>query len=39
MNLSSVTQIRLNDIAKLLNGRPRQAFGRDTPEEAMAVSC
>jgi IS30 family transposase len=36
MDLSTVTQIQLNDIAKLLNGRPLQTLGWDTPEEAMA---
>ena len=36
MDLSTVSQTELNDIAKLLNGRPRQTLGWDTPEEALA---
>lgn len=35
-DLSTVSQTELNDIAKLLNGRPRETLGWDTPEEAMA---
>ncbi|CAB3804311.1 hypothetical protein LMG28614_06007 [Paraburkholderia ultramafica] len=36
MDLSTVSQTQLNDIANLLNGRPRQTLGWDTYEEAMA---
>jgi IS30 family transposase len=36
MDLSGVSQTELNDIAKLLNGRPRQTLGWDTPDEAWA---
>jgi len=36
-DLSGVTQMQLNDIAKLMNGRPRQTLNWKTPEEAMAV--
>lgn len=35
-NFPSVSQTQLNDIAKLLNGRPRETLGWDAPEEAMA---
>ncbi|WP_230948964.1 IS30 family transposase, partial [Burkholderia vietnamiensis] len=37
MDLSGVTQMQLNDIAKLMNGRPRQTLNWKTPEEAMAM--
>jgi IS30 family transposase len=36
-DLSGVTQMQLNDIAKLMNGRPRQTLNWKTPEEAMAI--
>jgi IS30 family transposase len=36
MELSTVSQTLLNDIANLLNGRPRQTLGWATPEEALA---
>ena len=35
-DLSKVSQIQLNDIARLLNTRPRQTLNWKTPEEAMA---
>jgi len=35
-DLSTVSQMQLNDIAKLLNGRPRETLGWDTPDEVMA---
>ena len=34
-DLSTVSQTRLNDIAELLNGRPRKVLGWKTPAEAM----
>ncbi|WP_157378189.1 IS30 family transposase, partial [Burkholderia ubonensis] len=37
MDLSGVTQMQLNDIAKLMNGRPRQTLNWKTPEEALAM--
>ena len=35
-DLSTVTQTELNDIADLLNGRPRETLGWDMPKEALA---
>jgi IS30 family transposase len=35
-DLSQVSQTELNDIARLMNGRPRQTLGWKTPEEALA---
>ena len=36
MDLSNVSQTQLNDIARLLNARPRKTLGWDTPDEALA---
>ncbi|WP_232207668.1 IS30 family transposase, partial [Pseudoxanthomonas sp. J35] len=35
-DLSGLSQTQLNDIARLLNGRPRQTLGWRTPEQALA---
>lgn len=35
-DLSGLSQTHLNDIARLLNGRPRQTLGWRTPEQALA---
>ena len=35
-DLFEVTQTQLNDIARLLNGRPSKALSWKTPDEAMA---
>jgi IS30 family transposase len=35
-DLSGVTQTELNDVARLMNQRPRKILGWKTPEEAMA---
>lgn len=35
MDLSTVSQTQLNDIARLLNERPRETLGWDTPKEAI----
>jgi len=36
IDLSTASQTQLNDIARLLNGRPQKTLGRATPEEALA---
>lgn len=36
MDLSEVTQTQLNDIARLMNGRPRQTLGWASPAQAIA---
>jgi len=35
-NLSGISQTELNDVARLMNQRPRKTLGWKTPEEAMA---
>jgi len=36
IDLSQVSQTYLNDVARLMNQRPRKTLGWKTPEEAMA---
>jgi len=35
-DLSGISQNELNDVARLMNQRPRKTLGSKTPEEAMA---
>ena len=35
-DLSGINQTELNDVARLMNQRPRKTLGWKTPEEAMA---
>ena len=35
-DLSTLSQTELNDVARLMNQRPRKTLGWQTPEEAMA---
>ena len=35
-DLSGITQTELNDVARLMNQRPRKTLGWKTPEEALA---
>ena len=35
-DLSGISQTELNDVARLINQRPRKTLGWKTPEEAMA---
>jgi hypothetical protein len=35
-DLSGISQTELNDVARLMNQRPRKTLGWRTPEEAMA---
>jgi len=35
-DLSTISQTELNDVARLMNQRPRRTLGWKTPEEAMA---
>ena len=35
-DLSGISQTELNDVARLMNQRPRKTLGWKTPEEAMA---